>query len=245
MAIPKVFISYSHDTIDHKKWVLDFAIRMRNNGIDSIIDQWELKPGDDIPHFMETHLSTSDKIIMICTEKYVEKANSGKGGVGYEKMIITSNLLKNIDENKIIPIICQISTKALPIFLKTKLFIDFSKSDDYEFAFDDLIRTIHASPLYEKPPIGNNPFKAAIKTDTIKKHDGVFEIMKVIVSLFNSTNTDYVLYSNIQRKFTGSRILLHYLLDEAKDIGYIERDNGNDIILLPRGKIYAVNNQLA
>ena len=69
MSIPKVFISYSHDNLEHKKWVLDLAIRMRNNGIDAIIDQWELKPGDDLPHFMETHLASPDKIIMICSEK--------------------------------------------------------------------------------------------------------------------------------------------------------------------------------
>src|SRR5690606_15212856 len=114
--------------------------------------------GDDLPHFMETHLSTADRILMICTEAYVEKANKGQGGVGYEKMIITSNLLKNIDANKIIPIIRQAGTSEIPTFLKTKLYINFSISADYEFNFDELIRTIHQSPLLKKPPIGNNPF---------------------------------------------------------------------------------------
>jgi hypothetical protein len=56
MKIPKVFISYSHDSQEHKKWVLDLATRLRNNGVDAIIDQWELRAGDDLPHFMETHL---------------------------------------------------------------------------------------------------------------------------------------------------------------------------------------------
>jgi hypothetical protein len=87
MKIPKVFISYSHDSVNHKKWILELATRIRNNGIDAIIDQWELQPGDDLPYFMKTHLSDSDKIIMVCTEKYVKKANAGTGGVGYEKMI--------------------------------------------------------------------------------------------------------------------------------------------------------------
>ena len=32
---------------------------------------------------------------MVCTDTYVEKANKGIGGVGYEKMIITSDLLIN------------------------------------------------------------------------------------------------------------------------------------------------------
>ena len=111
MTIPKVFISYSHDSLDHKKWVLDLALRLRNNGIDAIIDQWDLKPGDDLPHYMETNLASADYVLMICTKNYVSKANEGKGGVGYEKMIITSKLLAQINENKIIPIIKHSDSK--------------------------------------------------------------------------------------------------------------------------------------
>jgi hypothetical protein len=51
MSIPKVFISYSHDSQGYKKWVLELAVRLRNNGIDAILDQFELKAGDDIPRF--------------------------------------------------------------------------------------------------------------------------------------------------------------------------------------------------
>lgn len=80
MSVPKVFISYSHDTQNHKKWVLDLATRLRNSGIDAVLDQWELGPGDDLPHFMESNLAAADRVIMICTERYVEKANSGSGG---------------------------------------------------------------------------------------------------------------------------------------------------------------------
>jgi hypothetical protein len=221
MKIPKVFISYSHDTLIHKKWVLDLAIRMMNNGIDAIIDQWELKPGDDLPHFMETNLTNADKIIMICSEIYVEKANSGTGGVGYEKMIVTSNLLQNIDENKIIPIVRQTSNKLLPTFLKSKLYIDFSMSSDYEFNFDELIRTIHQSPLLIKPEIANNPFINNQNEKEIKVNDGVLEIMKIIVSGYDASTYNHITYSYVKNAFLGSRILLDILLDKACELGYI------------------------
>ena len=78
-TIPKAFVSYSHDSQEHKKWVLDFATRLRNSGVDAILDQWELQPGDDLPHFMEKYLRTSDRVLMICTDQYVEKANTGAG----------------------------------------------------------------------------------------------------------------------------------------------------------------------
>ena len=50
---------------------------------------------------MENNLEKSDYVLMICSSNYVEKANSGKGGVGYEKIIIISNLLENINQKKL------------------------------------------------------------------------------------------------------------------------------------------------
>ena len=140
MNPPRVFISYSHDSAEHKKWVLDFATTLRNRGIDAVFDQWDLKPGDDLPHFMETELAQCDFVIMICSETYVAKANAGQGGVGYEKMIVTSSLLGKIDNNKIIPVVRQSSGVILPTFLKTKLYINFSNDSEVEYSLDELLR---------------------------------------------------------------------------------------------------------
>lgn len=122
-SIPKIFISYSHDSTEHKQWVLDLATRLVHSGIDTTLDAWSLNLGDDIPHFMETQLMESDRVIMICSEKYVIKANKGSGGVGYEKMIVTASMMQSIDDNKVIPIIRQNGTCETPIFLKTKLYL--------------------------------------------------------------------------------------------------------------------------
>ena len=46
MTVPKVFVSYSHDSQQHKKWVLEFATRLRQAGIDANLDLWALKPGE-------------------------------------------------------------------------------------------------------------------------------------------------------------------------------------------------------
>lgn len=247
MSIPKVFISYSHDTLEHKKWILELATRMRNNGIDATIDQWELKPGDDLPHFMETHLASADKVIMVCTENYVAKANSGTGGVGYEKMIITSNLLSRMDENKIIPIIRQVSTKDTPTFLKTKLFIDFSKDDQHEFSFDELIRTIHGSPLYKKPEIGNNPFKQDDNISSQKNNDVVIKLMTIICEQYN-IYCDDIPIEEIESRINVSRITLEIWLSELEELGYIltlRTLQGQEFIRLEKkGKQYAINNNI-
>jgi len=147
MVPPKVFISYSHDSADHKKWVLELATTLRDRGIDAVLDQWDLKPGMDLPQFMEQNLESCDFAIMICTRKYVEKANAGVGGVGYEKMIMTASSLSKISDNKVIPIIRENSEKKVPTFLKTKLYIDFTRDDDVEYSLDELLRHLLDAPL--------------------------------------------------------------------------------------------------
>ncbi|QEY16325.1 TIR domain-containing protein [Cellvibrio sp. KY-GH-1] len=243
MSTPKVFISYSHDSQDHKKWVLDLATRLRNNGIDAIIDQWELRPGDDLPHFMETHLTDSDYVVMVCTENYVEKANKGTGGVGYEKMIITADLLSNIDSNKIIPIIRQFGTSNVPTFIRTKLFLNFSNNNEYEFCFDELVRTFHDAPLFKKPEIGNNPFTTVESNLVERTGDPMREVMEFIVSDFED-GKDFTYYKVLVGSIKMSRVMLDIVIADAESRGYISRDFDGDIVLRPEGKKYAVQYKL-
>ena len=38
---PKVFISYSHDSPEHRRWVSELGAKLRRNGVDVILDQWD------------------------------------------------------------------------------------------------------------------------------------------------------------------------------------------------------------
>ncbi|AVQ86494.1 hypothetical protein C7R88_03695 [Plesiomonas shigelloides] len=243
MSAPKVFVSYSHDTQDHKKWVLDLATRLRNSGIDAIIDQWELTAGDDLPHFMETQLIQADRVLMICTERYVEKANSGSGGVGYEKMIVTSELLSTIDSNKVIPIIRQSSTNDVPTFLKSKLYIDFSKEDDYEFSIDELVRTIHGAPLFKKPEIGNNPFAPIDETRPERNNDLALEIIKVVIAEYDK-GQDWVESKAIPRYLGVSRIIYDVHLGHLINDGLVTLSDYDNVFLTEKGKQFAIKHNL-
>ena len=55
MNNPKAFISYAWESDEIKKWVKKLATELINNGIDAKLDQWEVVPGDQMPHFMERH----------------------------------------------------------------------------------------------------------------------------------------------------------------------------------------------
>lgn len=126
---PSVFVSYSHDDLDHKRWVLALATRLRKSGIDVTLDQWDLDAGDDLGSFMTNNLANADRVLMICTPNYVEKANEGKGGVGVERMILTAEYLSNIDSNKVIPVIKKHGAEPVPAFFSTKLKINRVRLD--------------------------------------------------------------------------------------------------------------------
>lgn len=158
-VIPRVFISYSHDSPSHKEWVLKFASNLMKNGVDVILDRWDLSLGDDMAKFMETSITKSDRVLMICSELYVKKVDSGHGGVGYEAMIVTGELVQNLGSSKFIPVIRQNKNQILlPKFLSTRLYVDLSNDEDFDSQFIFLLKEIHNKKSVDKPILGQNPF---------------------------------------------------------------------------------------
>ena len=149
---PKVFISYSHDTPEHRRWVSELAAKLRRNGVDIILDQWDFQPGGDPAQFMERGIKDSDRVLVICTDSYVRKANAGEGGVGYEPMIVTKKLVQNWGINKFIPIIRQaLGEDKTPTFLESQVYINFIAEENFDEKFDDLLHERLQVPVLQKP----------------------------------------------------------------------------------------------
>jgi hypothetical protein len=92
---PRVFISYSHDSTQHKDLVLGFAQRLRKDGVDAQIDQYVAgRPQGGWPRWMLDKLDWADFVLLICTETYYrrfrghEDPGTGKG-VDWEGQLIT------------------------------------------------------------------------------------------------------------------------------------------------------------
>ena len=124
----KAFISYSWDDDDHKKWVRELAACLRSDGIDVLLDQWDLVPGDQLTEFMEQAVRESDYVLIICTRKYKERSNKRQGGVGYEGDIMTAEVMSNRNQRKFIPILRQQSwLDSAPSWLVGKNYIIFHR----------------------------------------------------------------------------------------------------------------------
>jgi len=97
MKSPTVFISYSHDSRQHADRVLALSNRLREEGIDCILDQYETSPPEEWPRWMDRHIKNSNFVIMICTETYCRRVTGeeeeGKGlGVKWEGNLIYQHI---------------------------------------------------------------------------------------------------------------------------------------------------------
>lgn len=162
MENKKVFISYSWGNSEHQEWVVNLATRLMQNTVDVILDRWSLKDGHDTYSFMEEMVKAKDifRVLIISDKNYTIKADDRKGGVGTETQIITPNIYGEEKQEKFIPIVKERDESGnpfLPIYLKVRKYIDFSREEDFENSYEELLRNILEAPSLPKPKLGKKP----------------------------------------------------------------------------------------
>jgi hypothetical protein len=156
---PKVFISYSWDDESHREWVRKFATRLRDDGIETVLDRWHAVPGDQLGDFMERVVRESDFVLCVCTPKYKEKSDQRGGGVGYEGDVMTGEVFVNRNQRKFIPVLRKDEWKnSAPSWLLGKYFIDLRGDPYSEQNYQDLLTTLQGQ-RETPPPIGNGSAK--------------------------------------------------------------------------------------
>ena len=143
---PKVFVSYSWDDEGHKRWVANLATKLRGDGVDVTLDQWNTVPGDQLTTFMEKEIRDNNYVLIICTPNYRMKSDQRKGGVGYEGDIMTAEVLIGGNHRKFIPILARGSwAESAPSWLKGKVYVDLGTEEKSEINYSDLTATLHGT----------------------------------------------------------------------------------------------------
>lgn len=160
-AEPMVFMSYSHDTPDHKAWVRSLATRLRSNGADVYLDEWNVTLGGNLTAFMERAADPDYRVVAVVSAEYARKADARIGGAGVETQLLSADLYDNLDSDRVIPLLRNNpgAKPALPAFLLGRRFTDFRDDAVYEERYEELARDILGERINVAPPLGPNPFK--------------------------------------------------------------------------------------
>lgn len=142
---PKVFVSHASE--DKARFVVDFATRLRTNGVDAWLDEWEMGPGDSlVDRVFEQGLKAAQAVIIV-----VSKVSSVKPWVRQE---LNTSVVKRISEGlKIIPLV--IDDCEIPGALQSTLWLRIPDLEHYDNEFAKILDVIFDRS--SKPPLGAPP----------------------------------------------------------------------------------------
>ncbi len=153
---PKVFISYSHDSQEHRLRVYELLRKLRADGIFCVTDHTLMSPPEGWQAWMEDRIKEADFTLVVCTETYLRRAERkeqpGVGlGVTWEATLITNEIYKNASRNtKFIPVVfSQEDVAHRPGWLGQVSYYRVDLDDGYEL----LLRHLTNQPLFDEPPV--------------------------------------------------------------------------------------------
>ena len=159
---PRVFISYSWSSPGHQARIRQWGEQMVSEGVDVVLDVWDLNEGDDKYVFMEKMVTDESvtHVLVFSDSEYAAKADARKAGVGTESQIISREVYTKVQQSKFIPVVCEFDDSGepfMPNFLKSRIWIDFSSLEAANNNWERLIRVLYGKPVHEKPTLGKAP----------------------------------------------------------------------------------------
>jgi hypothetical protein len=143
-----VFISYSHDSDEHREQVLGLSERLREDGIETLLDQYvNGTPTEGWPRWMLNQLDTANFVLVVCTETYYRRFRGrevpGKGkGVDWEGALITSELYEARSRSlKFLPVfLSAVAEDCIPEPLRSGTHYALTSEDAYQRLYDFLLQ---------------------------------------------------------------------------------------------------------
>ncbi len=163
---PKVFISHASE--DKDRFVLGFARRLREKGIDAWVDRWEMLPGDSIvDKIFEEGIKNADAVIAVVSANSVAKK--------WVREELNASVVQRINRGSLlIPVV--IDDCEVPEALQSTLWSHVKDLNDYDQEFDRIVSAIFGSR--NKPSLGEAPRYTSL---TVEQLPGLTTVDSLIV----------------------------------------------------------------
>jgi hypothetical protein len=153
-VMSKVFISYSHDSQDHRDRVLALSQRLRKDGVETIVDQYvNGSPPEGWPRWMLDQIERSEFVLVVCTETYYRRFRGheqpGKGkGANWEGALVTQEIYDSgFRSEKYIPVfLSEVNESWIPEPLRARTYHAVTSQSAYDGLYDQLLAQSGAEP---------------------------------------------------------------------------------------------------
>lgn len=141
----KVFVSHASE--DKERFVVGFATKLRQNGIDAWLDRWEMVPGDSlVDKIFEEGIANAVAVIVVLSKYSVAKP--------WVREELNAAFVKRVNsKSKLIPILLDECT--VPEALSSTLWEKIDDLNSYEASFGHIMSSL--TGVTDKPPLGSLP----------------------------------------------------------------------------------------
>lgn len=209
-----IFVSYSWKNDKPNKKVLEFVNFLRTQGFDARCDVMYMQQETAIsfPEMMARAFKDAEKVIVVLSKEYKNKADSFKGGVGDEFRYILTDMKEKSCKYILVSfeeILKGVLEESVPDFLRGREVVDLTKDskENYQKLFSKLTGQVQyefAQISTEKVKIETKALESfRLETEEVQKKDPEVIEELVDIKLFDAT-TPFFSY-RIGKAFPGVR----------------------------------------
>jgi hypothetical protein len=162
---PRVFVSYAHDTEDHKAQVLRLCQVLRDQGIDARLDTYDDNERRDWGVWYIEQVTRADFVFVIASRGYRiagdgQAAATCNRGVQSEAALLRDLLHADRPTwtRKILPVVLPgRSVDEIPLFLQPHFASRYIVAEVSASGIEQLLRTITGQPAHPQPDLGDIP----------------------------------------------------------------------------------------
>jgi SEFIR domain len=195
-APPRVFISYSHDSAEHCNRVLALATRLRADGLNAQLDQFEDSPPQGWPIWCARQILDSNYVLIICTALYRDRflglEDFGKGrGVKWEAKVIHNILYYEEVNSGFIPVIFDASdADHIPETVKDASWYLVSPNGENSSDYTQLRQRLAGNKTFSSLPIPPPSEAYRQRDDASVLTEEVWDSSRQILTAINDIKSD-------------------------------------------------------
>ncbi|MET8758810.1 SEFIR domain-containing protein [Lentzea sp. NPDC004782] len=162
---PKVFVAYTHDSLQHKADVLTLAALLMRNGVETELDQWAEGQPQDWGVWAHEHITGSDYTIIVASPQC--KIAGDGGGLATEnrgaraEMAVIRDLVQRDRATwrpKLLTVVLPgRGVEEIPDFLQPYAVDHYKIGELTTQGIEDLLRVIFKQPRTLRPSLGRPP----------------------------------------------------------------------------------------